>query len=132
MKKNILFCIFGAMLFSSCAISGRFRDMTPQERDEAVVVGMIEEDWTSFQFLNIRPSADDLEKKAVRKLEAKAIAEGYDKDKILIRDIMVEGNIGRSFGLMFLNMYIPCIFNILCNIQPVTAYGSVLQYEEPK
>jgi len=130
MKKIILFCIFSAMLFSSCAISGRFRDMTPQERDEATSAELIQEDWLSFQFLHIRPSADALEAKAVRRLEEKAIAEGYDKNKILIRDVMVEGNIGRNLLHIYL-IYIPCL-GILCNFQTVTAYGSILQYEETK
>jgi len=124
MKKIILFCIFSAILFSSC-VSARFREITPSISEETVRVGTVEEEWASIQFLHILPQKDALEMKAVNELEAKAMANGYDRNIYTIRDISVEG----KFGLVSLLTYFPCSF-LFCNFQNVVAHGSILQYKD--
>ncbi|GHV72056.1 hypothetical protein AGMMS49928_27240 [Spirochaetia bacterium] len=123
-KKKFFISVLAIMVifFLGSCISLESRQMTPEERREAEVVGTVTTTWLSFNLLHIHPSKSTLENKAISELKKEAQKQGY-KGNIDIKNISLAGN----FHALTL-LPVPNIYGMFADVQKVTASGDVVLY----
>jgi hypothetical protein len=123
-KKGFIVSIGVAILvglMSSC-VSLEDRTMSPQERQQAEVVGSVSAEWTSWHFFHIR-SNDNLKKKAYTELK-KVAAQKYPGNTD-IQNISIAGSFS-GWNIPFALFWFAS--PIAIDIQKVVAAGDVVSY----
>ena len=119
--KRTIFCVSMVMLIlmTSC-VSLQDRTMTPQEREQAEIIGSVTVEFTSTHFLHIQSG---LKERAY--MELKKAAQQKYPGNIDIKNIVMSGSFSGWNILWGLLVYAS---PILLDVQKITATGDVVRY----
>ncbi|MDR1619010.1 MAG: hypothetical protein LBS06_08250, partial [Treponema sp.] len=127
MKKreivSIMMAILSIGVFNAC-VSIEDRTMTPQERQEAEVVGTVTTNFTSFHLFHIY-NKENLKNKSLGLLKEQA-QKGRFTGNYDIRNIAIAGS-PSAWNILLVWLLFP-FDPVLFNVQKITASGDVVSY----
>jgi TolB-like protein len=123
MKNDKIYLVMALIISTGLTVSCvsiQDRTMTPQEREEAEIIGSVTTEFTSTNFLHIKSG---IENKAYAEL--KKVAQQKYSGNIDIKNIVIAGSFS-GWNILWGMVYL--ISPILLDVQKITASGDVVLY----